>query len=73
MILELVLNRSKSPKWYAAVDSTYFLYPVHVSLSFLFSPTLSSSLYLLLIRFLNRAYEQVFRLATTIGTDVAYR
>ena len=66
------MNRSTSPDWYSAVESTYFLYPVHVSLSFLFSPTLSSSLYLLLLRFLHRAYNEVFRLAATIGTDVEF-
>lgn len=69
---ELVMNRSDNPDWYGAVESTYFLYPVHVSLSFLFSPTLSSSLYLLLLRFLNRNYEDTFRLASTIGTDVEF-
>jgi hypothetical protein len=72
LFAELVMNRSMNPTWYGSVESTYFLYPVHVSLSFLFSPTLSSSLYILLLRFLNRNYEEVFRLAATIGTDIEY-
>lgn len=54
------------------METTYFLYPIHVSLSFLFCSTLSASLYLMLLRFLNRSYEEVFRLASTIGTDAAY-
>jgi hypothetical protein len=69
---ELVINRSANADWNAAMESTAFLYPVHVSLSFLFSPTLSSSLYLLVLRYLHRSYEDVFRLASTIGTDVEF-
>lgn len=66
------MNRLASPDWGKGVESPYFLYPVHVSLSFLFCPTLASSLYLLLLRLLNRNYDEVFRLASTIGTDVEY-
>ena len=54
---------------YASLDTKYHLYPVHVSMSFLFSSTLASTLYLLLLRFLSRQYEDAFRLASTIGTD----
>ena len=70
--VELVLNRNENPEWYAVQDTAYFVYPVHVSLSFLFTPTLSSALYLMLIRFLHRSYEEVFRLANTVGTDAEY-
>ena len=66
---ELVMNRNQVEDWNAALDTFYYLFPIHVSLSFLFSPTLSSGLYLLLARFLSRNYEEVFRLAGTIGTD----
>lgn len=68
---ELVLNRN-DVKWSASLDTCYFLFPIHVSLSFLFTPTLSSSLYLLVLRFLNRRYHDVFRLAATIGTDTDF-
>ncbi len=45
---------------------------MHVSLSFMFTPTLASSLYLLLLRFLYRDYNEVFRLVNTIGTDTEF-
>eukprot|EP00954_Amorphochlora_amoebiformis_P014105 1105270-Amorphochlora_amoeboformis.AAC.1 len=50
----------------------YFLYPVHISLSFLFTPTLSSALYLLLLRYLHRDYAAAFRLVHSIGTDAVF-
>ncbi len=69
---ELVMNRLLNPDWYSALEAKYHLYSIHVSLSFLFSPTLASSLYLLLLRLLHRSYDESFRLANTIGTDVAF-
>jgi hypothetical protein len=50
---ELVLDRTDKD-WYEALDTKYYLYPIHVSLSFMFTPTLASALYLLLLRFLHR-------------------
>ena len=35
-------------------DARHFLYPVHGSLAFVFTPSLASSLFLLLMRFMNR-------------------
>jgi hypothetical protein len=66
---ELVLNRQDAA-WYTRLDTRYYLYPIHVSLSFMFTPTLASALYLLLLRFYHRDYSDVFRLAGTIGTDM---
>ena len=66
---ELVMNRNSAEEWNSSLDTFYYLYPIHVSMCFLFAPTLSSGLYLLLARFLSRNYEEVFRLAGTIGTD----
>eukprot|EP00967_Tisochrysis_lutea_P034907 scaffold41760_cov32-Tisochrysis_lutea.AAC.1 len=43
----------------------YYIYPVHVSLSFLYSTTLASALYLVLLRYLNR------QLIDTVGTDAS--
>ena len=67
--IELVMNRNDADEWNQNLDTFYYLYPVHVSMSFLFAPTLSAGLYLLLTRFLSRNYAEVFRLAETIGTD----
>lgn len=68
---ELVLHRADN-KWYDALDTKYYLYPVHVSLSFLFTPTLASAIYLLLLRFLHRQYSEVVRLANAIATDTHF-
>lgn len=68
---ELVLDRTDKD-WNDALDTKYYLYPVHVSLSFMFTPTLASALYLLLLRFLHRDYSQVFQLANAIGTDTTF-
>jgi hypothetical protein len=69
---ELVLDRNLKVEWYQVLDTFYFVYPVHVSLSFLFTPTLSSALYLLLMRFSARNYVEVYRLANTIASDTEY-
>ena len=63
------VKRSES-SWYEQLDTKYYLYPVHVSLSFIFTPTLASALYLLFMRYLNRNYGEVFRLVGSIGTDM---
>jgi len=67
----LVLHRTDA-LWNSKLTQRYFLYPVHVSLSFLMSKGIDSGLYLLLLRFLHRDYVNVFRLADSIATDTAF-
>ena len=57
--------------WAEHVDK-YFLYPVHVSKTFLLHRSLASALYLLVLRLLNRNYQAVFSLASAISTDKEY-
>ena len=54
----LVMDRTspEAKKWYGALTQRYYLYPVHLSLSFLMTRGVNSALYLLLLRFLNRDY-----------------
>lgn len=67
----LLLNRS-DPEWIENVGEVrHYLYPVHVSRMFLVMPTLAASLYLLLLRFLDRAYADVFRMADSCVSDTA--
>lgn len=70
---ELVLDRSgdAGKKWAEKTQVQYFLYPIHVSQSFMFTPSLSSALYLLMLRFLSRAYDEVVQLTASIATDAA--
>ena len=67
---DLVLDRADT-KWFGRLEHPYYVYPVHVSLSFLYSTTLASALYLLMLRYLHRQYKEVVRLVDTVGTDAA--
>eukprot|EP00457_Paulinella_chromatophora_P000002 gb/GEZN01000002.1/.p1 GENE.gb/GEZN01000002.1/~~gb/GEZN01000002.1/.p1 ORF type:complete len:6816 (+),score=1425.09 gb/GEZN01000002.1/:114-20561(+) len=67
----LVLDRANK-LWTEALSARYFLYPVHVSWSFLMTQGLHPSLYLMLLRFLNRDYEEVYRLADSVATDTKF-
>mmetsp|Transcript_7246 Transcript_7246/g.21392 ORF Transcript_7246/g.21392 Transcript_7246/m.21392 type:complete len:5155 (-) Transcript_7246:1654-17118(-) len=62
---ELVIDRVS----WRSLTTRYLLLPVHVSLSFIRTPTLASALYLLLLRFLNRDYEDLQRLVISVSTD----
>ena len=69
----LVLKRGATgAAWARALDTMYYLYPAHISLSFLVCPTLASSLYLLLLHFLHRDYARTFKLANSVGVDYAF-
>ena len=48
----------------------HYLYPIHTSKLFLSTPTLSSALYLLLVRFLSGQYDRVFLLTRFCLKDV---
>lgn len=60
----IILDRKKIP-----LAERFFLYPVHISFSFLLTKGLNSALYLMLLRFLHRDYADVFRLSDSIATD----
>jgi hypothetical protein len=66
---ELVLEHSDQSWLHALGDVRHYLYPIHASKAFLFTPTLASALYLLLMRFLDRQYEEVFRVADSCVSD----
>jgi hypothetical protein len=55
--------------WLENMQVRHYYYPVHLSSSFLFCSSLSSSLYLLLFRFLSQDYEDVFRIAESCVSD----
>eukprot|EP00941_MAST-03F_sp_MAST-3F-sp1_P005353 g5353.t1 len=58
--------------WQTVMQTRYYLYPVHTSAAFLVRPTLSSSLYIVLLKFLGRDYSAAFRLACAVSTDVDF-
>jgi hypothetical protein len=51
-------------------ESTYFLYPIHASGFFLSSKSISSSLYLLLLKLMNRKYDDAFKLIEGCVSDM---
>jgi hypothetical protein len=63
----IVLNRRNIP-----LAERFFLYPIHVSLSFLLTKGINSAVYLMLLRLLHREYAEVFRLADSIATDTTF-
>ena len=69
---DLVLDR-RNTKWLSNLPSDgvgrYYLYPVHISGLFLFTPTLASSLCMLILRFLARDYDAVARSAASCVSD----
>ena len=65
---EIVLNRSDQ-EWISALSQHFYLYPIHVSLSFIMPRGLNSALFLLLLRLLNRDYNSAFRMCDSIATD----
>eukprot|EP00808_Paulinella_micropora_P025052 g59667.t1 len=68
---QLVLDRSQD-KWLSALSQRFYLYPVHVSLSFLIPQGINPSLYLLLLRFLQRDYAAAYRIADAVATDSGF-
>jgi len=64
----LVFDRA-SPEWNGNLKSPNLYFPVHLTSCFLFSQSLTSAMYLLLLRFLNRDYCEVFRLAEACVSD----
>lgn len=68
---ELVIDRltEKGQEWSAKTTVAYFIYPIHVSSCFLECNSLSCALYLLLLRFLHRDYDEVAQLSFAIATD----
>ena len=67
VILRNATDAVSSLGWLGA--TRYFLYPIHVSLSFLFTPSLTSAFYLMHLRALNRNYVDAIRLSSAVATD----
>ena len=63
----IVLNYTNIP-----LSERFFMYPIHISLSFLLTKGLNSALYLMLLRLLHREYDSVFRLADSVATDTSF-
>ncbi|CAK9107070.1 Calmodulin [Durusdinium trenchii] len=68
----LILCDRGSFAWLQTLDTRYFLYKIHTSMTFLISQELSASIYLVHLKLLQREYKQVFQLAPTCTVDVPF-
>lgn len=66
---ELVMDRG-DPGWQEVMDARFFLYPLHISHSFLTTPTQGSAVYLILLLMLNRHYVEAFRVVQSCEADM---
>eukprot|EP00466_Bigelowiella_natans_P015194 jgi/Bigna1/85176/estExt_fgenesh1_pg.C_20373 len=66
----VVLSRGK--EWSQQVKTRYYVYPIHLSGTFVLSRSLSASFYLLLLRLMARDYAAASKLLSTCSTDTAF-
>ena len=69
--IKLVGDRA-SLGWQQVMDTRYYLYPIHTSKCFLLPKSLSSSLYLLLLRMLNKQYREAFEMIESCYVDTPF-
>jgi hypothetical protein len=62
-------DRWQTSNWCTFADSRFWLYPVHVSGSYLTTPSLSAALYLVLIMIMRRQYAEASKLLANCFTD----
>jgi hypothetical protein len=65
---ELVFERGAGA-WMAAQESRFYLYPVHGSHTFMFTPTQASAVYLILLRLLGRQYTEAYSVVQSCEAD----
>lgn len=67
--VQVLLDR-RNQEWINSMgEIRCYLYPVHSSKSFLITPTLSSSLYLLLMYFITGAYQEVYKMVESCVSE----
>jgi hypothetical protein len=64
----LLLDR-QDKDWISNLSAKHYLYPLHLSKRFLQMPSLPSMLYLLVLRFYSRNYEEIFKMANSCVSD----
>lgn len=66
----VVLDKSNA-EWQGNMTTgmRHYLYPIHLSQAFVFSPSLASALYMLLFKFMSRQYDFAFRFVSSCVSD----
>ena len=67
---QMVLNRRHQPWIDNLKKIRHYTYPVHVSGMYLSTPTLPSTLYLLIMKLVSRQYKDAFRLIDLCSSDI---
>ena len=67
-----ILSDRSSLGWQQVMESRFYLYPVHTSKTFLLTKTLSSALYMILLKFLNRDYSAAMKQIESCHVDTAF-
>lgn len=68
---QLVVDRA-SLGWQQNMEVRYYVLPIHTSKTFLSPPTLSASLYLILLKLLHRDYAAAFRQIEACSVDTPF-
>jgi len=68
---QVIFDRA-SLGWQQSMEQRYYLYPIHTSWTFLNPPTLSATLYLILLRVLHRNYASAFERIESCSVDVPF-
>jgi hypothetical protein len=67
--VQVILDR-RNQEWIDNIGEVRcYLYPVHNSRSFLVTPSLSSSLYLMVMYFITGAYQEVFKMVESCVSE----
>ena len=67
----LVPDRANG-EWQEVMETRYYLYQVHTSVTFLHTPSLAAALYLVLTRFLARDYSAAAAVISTCTVDIPF-
>jgi len=64
-------NPGRAPRlvFYHSKQVPTYIYPIHISKAFLFTPTIESAIYLLLMRMLHSQYHEAFQLVEACMSD----
>ena len=67
---KVLLNRNDTDWLHNLGDVRHYVYPVHLTREFVFASTLAQSMYMMLMRCLNRQYEKAFHMLDSCINDM---
>lgn len=67
---KVLLNRNDADWLHNLGDVRHYIYPIHLTREFVFASTLAQSMYMMLMRCLNRQYERAFHMLDSCINDM---